>query len=316
MQKHDVIFDHDGGVDDLLSLMLLLTMDHINLLGVTITPADCYLPDATESTLKILALFGRQDVPVSKGTLHGINAFPADWRAQPKICNALPLMLRQVADEGLVTDAPAHKFIGEMLTQNEDVIVLMTGPCTNLVQACLEDPSITKSIRELVWMGGAVDVPGNVATHNHNTTAEWNAFWDPVATRELFGLGINIKLIALDATNCLPVNRAFLERLATQNSRLSDLAGQFWAATVNSIPAYEFTYFMWDVLATCDLGLEDGVITYDKVEIDVSVTEPNAGETFRQPGNGQWVNLATEVKKDIVLDYVLHQFSREPENLA
>ena len=51
--KKLVLMDHDGGVDDLLSLMLLLTMPNIDLIGVSITPADCYLAFATEATRKI-----------------------------------------------------------------------------------------------------------------------------------------------------------------------------------------------------------------------------------------------------------------------
>ena len=42
-------------------------MEHVEILGVTITPADCFLSDATESTLKILQMFGRTDIPVALG---------------------------------------------------------------------------------------------------------------------------------------------------------------------------------------------------------------------------------------------------------
>ena len=309
MQKQKVIFDHDGGVDDLLSLMLLLTMDHIDLLAVTITPADCYLSDATTSTLKILNMFGRTDVVVAKGELHGINAFPADWRAQPKICNALPDMLVQDLDESMMSGVSAHFLMKKLLSENEKVTVLMTGPCSNLVAAWELDKQIANNIHEVVWMGGAVDVAGNVAMHNHDTSAEWNAFWDPVATEKLFRLGLPIKLIPLDATNCLPVNMEFLHQLAAQKDYpVAKLAGQFWALTINSIPSYEFTYYMWDVLATSYLGVDDAAIRFETAELDVSTEEPNAGETFRKPGSGCWVDVAKEVNKDAVLDYVIRQF--------
>ncbi|MCV2885218.1 nucleoside hydrolase [Aestuariibacter sp. AA17] len=310
--KQAVIFDHDGGVDDLLSLMLLLTMEHIDLLGVTVTPADCYLSDATTSTLKLLSMFGREDVPVAKGTLHGINAFPADWRAQPKMCNALPMMLTAKANTSQISELPAHEFIATALKDADNVTLLMTGPCTNLTAAMDLDPNIKSSIKELVWMGGAVHVPGNVSMHNHNTSAEWNAFWDPIATKALFESGINVKLISLDSTNALPVDIAFLERLAAMREHaMADLAGQFWALTVNSIPAYEFTYYMWDVLATSYLGLPDGTIQFEKTELDVSVDEPNAGETFVSEGTNNLIDVSVSVNKDVVLDYVASQFARD-----
>lgn len=312
MQKRALIFDHDGGVDDLLSLMLLLTMEHIELLGVSITPADCYLSDATLSTQKLLKLFGREDVPVVQGNLHGVNAFPSEWRAQPKICNALPAMLNIDVSDMQVEQQSAADWIADTLVESaQPITVLMTGPCTNLVAALKAKPNAKSALESLVWMGGAVDVPGNVATHNHNTTAEWNAFWDPYATAELFTQDIDIKLVALDATNHFPVNIDFLQRLAKQvDYPISCLAGQFWATTINTIPSYEFTYFMWDVLATCYLALGEEALSFESIELDASVSEPNAGQTYRQAGNGQWVSVAKQVQKDKVLDYILHQLKR------
>lgn len=38
-----VLFSHDGGVDDYLCVILLTTLSHIDLLGIVVTPADCYI---------------------------------------------------------------------------------------------------------------------------------------------------------------------------------------------------------------------------------------------------------------------------------
>lgn len=310
-EKRKVVFDHDGGVDDLLSLMLLLSMDHVELLAVTITPADCYLSDATISTLKILAMFGRKNVPVGLGNIHGVNAFPADWRAQPKICNVLPDMLTQQYDPQQVSDLQADALIKSCLSTNQDVTVLMTGPSTNLIAAIESQPDIKEAIEQVIWMGGAVDVPGNVAMYNHDKSAEWNAYWDPTASQKLIASGLNIKLISLDATNCLPVNVDFLSQLAAQKHYpISSLACQFWATTINTIPSYEFTYFMWDVLATSVLGLQGNEIEFQTIKIDVATEEPNEGQTYRDPDNGFAIDVAYNVNRDAVLNYILEQFKR------
>ena len=81
-KKRTVIFDHDGGVDDLLSLMMLLAMPHIDLAGIIVTPADCFLRPAVSATQKILRFFGRSDVELSEGRLHGVNPFPRAWRGR------------------------------------------------------------------------------------------------------------------------------------------------------------------------------------------------------------------------------------------
>ena len=41
MPKQLVLMDQDGGLDDYLATMLLMTMDEIECLGVIVTPADC-----------------------------------------------------------------------------------------------------------------------------------------------------------------------------------------------------------------------------------------------------------------------------------
>ena len=38
--KKKVYFNHDGGVDDLISLFLLLQMENVELTGVSVIPAD------------------------------------------------------------------------------------------------------------------------------------------------------------------------------------------------------------------------------------------------------------------------------------
>lgn len=312
MNTKKVLFDHDGGIDDLLSLMLLLTMENIDLIGVTITPADCFLEDATLSTLKILKLFNRTGIPVAKGDLYGVNPFHYDWRAQPKVANALPLMLATPFDTSPLKPQSAQTFIADTLRQsNQPVTCLMTGPCSNLVAALTQEPQLKNKVDEVIWMGGAVNTKGNVAMHNHNGSAEWNVYWDPFAAQKLFAMGLNIKLIALDATDCLPIDLPFLEALAAHRAHpLADLAGQYWATTINAIPAYEYTYHLWDVMATSVLEIAPDAIEYQKMELDVAVTEPNQGQTIQSPGNGQWINVAIAANREKVLNYVLNKFQR------
>ncbi|MGB5593672.1 MAG: nucleoside hydrolase, partial [Crocosphaera sp.] len=49
-----VLFDHDGAIDDILATMLLMTMPKIEILGIIVTPADCYINAALNVTRKLL----------------------------------------------------------------------------------------------------------------------------------------------------------------------------------------------------------------------------------------------------------------------
>jgi len=307
-----VIFDHDGGIDDLLSLLLLLRLPYIEVIGVTITPADCYPDDALLSTQKILSLTDNTHIPVSVGSLTGPNPFPPEWRAQPKICHATPLMLRTPHDGVALMPEPAHEWmINTLAVQTSPVTVLMTGPATNLAAALAQRPSLNSTITQVIWMGGAVQVKGNVAMHDHNGSAEWNAYWDPRATQTLVDCGVNLVLVPLDATNDLPVSWDFLQQLASKNTEVSDLAGQFWAATVTAIPSYEFTYFLWDILSTCILAMPDEKMTKQKGRLAVSTTTPNAGQTYLSDTNGSEVSWVSNVDADYVRKMVIHYLSGE-----
>jgi purine nucleosidase len=307
--KLPVLFDHDGGVDDFLSLLLLLVMPGVELLGVSITPADCYPEAALETTRKLLHLLDQSQVPVSVGQYHGINAFPSAWRAQPRMLNAFPTLLTLPAEPGHVDPRPSAEVLrAQLAAATQPVTVLLTGPCSTLVQALAPDPSLASRIGQVVWMGGAVDVPGNVRTYNQNGTAEWNVFWDPIAAQQLLTFGLPLTLIPLDVTNQVPVSLAFLRRLAEQPAHpLSQLAGQFWATTIATIPTYEYTYFMWDVLATSYLAIPEA-FTVETVELDIIPTGASAGRTVRQPGSGQWVQVAKHVDTDAFYTYLLQQF--------
>ncbi|NRB51321.1 MAG: nucleoside hydrolase [Saprospiraceae bacterium] len=304
-----LLFDHDGGVDDLLSLMLVLTMNHIDLKGVSITPADCIGDYAEESTRKLLQLFSQPGVPVARGNYHGINAFPLEWRAGPMVVNALPLMINvEVAKPTEILESV--ELLAEELKKVADSIpVLMTGPCSNLVRTLQRYPELSAKVKEVIWMGGAVDTGGNVVTYNHNSSAEWNVFWDPIGSKTLFELGIPITLFPLDVTNSVPVNYSFLKDLARiAEYDAANLAGQFWATTLNTIPAYEYTYYMWDILATSYLGIPDA-FEFEEIPLTVATQAPNAGQTIRLKAGAHKAKVAMKVDKNYFYQYLLQQFS-------
>lgn len=304
--QRTVIFDHDGGIDDLLSLLMVLLMPHVRLAGVVVTPADSYLRPATTATQKILRLLNHMETPVSQGMLPGVNPFPADWRAHAYRVDALPILNESTEPLVPPITAPGHEFIAQMLRDAaEPLTMLITGPVTNLAHALTHHPELTVKVAEVVWMGGAIDVLGNVRTYEHDGSAEWNAFWDPIATHQLWQTDVPITLFPLDATDHVPVSLDFLQQLAYQRQyAVSDFAGQCWAMTLGTIPTYEYIYYMWDVLTTGYLGAPQ-LMTFRELHTEAIATPPSAGRIRPAESGGKLIRAATQVDVSQFHQYLL-----------
>lgn len=310
-EKKCVLLDHDGGVDDLLALLFVLTMEESQLIGVNITPADCYPGYAAEASRKFLDLMGHSEVEVAISQVRGIHAFPDIWRAQPQIINAFPQLLNIKKPVAPLSEQDGSQMIIRQLLQSpEPVSYLMTGPCTTLVQALQKEPAIRGKIKEIIWMAGAIHVHGNVRTYTHDGSAEWNVYWDAVSSDWLLAKNLPLIMVPLDATNLVPVRIDFLEKIARQSAfEVSNLASLCWAVTINTIPGYDYLYHMWDVLASAFIGRPQFFHTA-MMEIGVSTTLPNEGNTEEIPGNGQWVEVVQKVDRDAFYDYLLQQAQR------
>lgn len=253
MAKQLVLLDHDGGIDDYLSTLLLLTMDQVHSLGVIVTPADCYLEPAVGATRKILDLMDCHEVPVAASTARGLNPFPRLYRRDSFIVDHLPILNeRQTIRTPLVLETGQAFMVRLLREASEPVTLLVTGPMTTAATALDLAPDIESKIKEIVWMGGALNVPGNVERSiepGQDGSAEWNVYWDPIAAERVWQTNIPIVLCPLDLTNTVPVTSEFVRQLGQQRHHpLSDLAGQCYALAIPQ------DYYFWDVLATTYLA--------------------------------------------------------------
>ncbi|HAX75156.1 MAG TPA: nucleoside hydrolase [Cyanobacteria bacterium UBA11372] len=307
MAKQLVLMDHDGGIDDYLSTILLMTMEHIQPLGVIVTPADCYIQPAVSATRKILDLMGCASIPVAESTVRGINPFPRLYRRDSFIVDHLPILNERETISTPLVEEPGQNFMVRALQQApEPVILLVTGPMTTLATALDIAPEIEAKIKQIVWMGGALNVPGNVEKSieaGQDGSAEWNVYWDAVSAHRVWQTNIPIVLCPLDITNNVPVTSEFVQRIGKQRSYpLSDLAGQCYALVIPQ------DYYFWDILATAYLAHPE---FYQLREWETAiVTEGKSqGRTKIEPG-GRKIMAMDKVDTESFYSYILEQLQR------
>lgn len=307
--ERQVFFDHDGGIDDFLSLLLLLGYD-ADLMGISITPADALAEGAVPATRKILDLGGRSDVAVAEGTLEGTNPFPLEWRLECLRVNDLPVLNRRPEPLAPLSDLTGQEFLARsLLGARHPVTLLMTGPLTNLAWALDHYPNVEDRIGELVVMGGALEVGGNVQQPGHDGSAEWNVYWDPPAARRVFDSRIPITLFPLDVTNLLPVTESFRRAFGAQYEYpLSAAAGTIWALTAGWDLATGLPYYCWDTLTTSYLARPD-LCTFREVLVDVIPDGPSQGRTVVGTG-GRPAKAAVGVDAKRFYSHVLETLRR------
>lgn len=226
---HKVIFDTDPGVDDAMALLFLHHHPEIDLLGITTVFGNAEIDVTTRNALYLKREW-KIDTPVSRGA--GETFIPHRVSHEP------PKFIH--GDDGLgnigvpeVTDVhpdprPAHRFIVETVRANPgEVTIVAVGRMTNLANALKEDPEIVNLVKEIVIMGGAFDVNGNVTP-----AAEANIHGDPEAADVVMTARWPVVVVGLDVTMQTVMTRSQLadirDAAGTSRARLLFDLSQFY----------------------------------------------------------------------------------------
>ncbi|MFQ4142109.1 nucleoside hydrolase [Chlorogloeopsis sp. ULAP02] len=307
MSKQLVLMDHDGGVDDYLATMLLITMDHIELLGIVVTPADCYAQPAVSATRKILDLMGGSHIPVAESTVRGINPFPRLYRRDSFVVDHFPILNQSETIRTPLVSEPGQDFMVKALREAPEPVILMaTGPLTNIAYALDKAPDIEAKIQKIIWMGGALNVPGNVEKNwepGQDGSAEWNAYWDAISVARVWHSQIEIVMCPLDLTNNVPVTSEIVRKMGRQRHYpISDLAGQCYALVIPQ------DYYFWDVLATAYLARPE-LYQLREWETKIITSGSSQGRTKIVSG-GRKIYAMDQVDKEAFCAYILQQWAR------
>jgi inosine-uridine nucleoside N-ribohydrolase len=166
------------------------------------------------------------------------------------------------AAETLVEMARAHA---------EQLTLIALGPLTNLALALRLDADAVRMTGRIVMMAGAVDVPGNITPD-----AEFNAYVDPDAARQVFDAGLRLDLVPLDATRQTAMNRDQLH--AALARRPGPLAALIAACTEQTFRLWGYMH-LHDPLAV-GLAVDASLAQWQPARIVVG----ESGQTRRAAG--------------------------------
>ncbi|GJN37786.1 hypothetical protein PR202_gb26775 [Eleusine coracana subsp. coracana] len=172
--RKKVIIDTDPGIDDAMAIFVALRSPELEVLGLTTTFGNVHTALATRNALHLLEAVGRTDIPVAEGSHVTIK----------------------------VSSTPTHLFF---FIHRE----------VNITISAVElDPSFPKKIGQIIILGGAYSVNGNV-----NPAAEANIFGDPDAADIVFTCGADILAVGLNVTHQVVLTDADREKLEQCDSK-------------------------------------------------------------------------------------------------
>lgn len=186
-----LLIDTDTGSDDAVALLMALRHPEVRVEAITTVAGNVGLEQATRNAITTMELCGA-DVPIYMGlgkpllrphvdatSIHGDDGmgnmhYPAP-RTAARAEHAVDAMIRIIrANPGQIT-------------------LVALGPLSNVATALLRDPGIAPLLAELVVMGGAANVIGNVTP-----SAEYNIWEDPEAARIVFHSGAAVLMCGIE----------------------------------------------------------------------------------------------------------------------
>jgi len=203
-----ILLDCDPGLDDALAIFFGLGMSRaVDCDSIVATYGNAALYKTKRNLLKILSFLNKK-LPIGSGSrvplrgkalkardVHGkdgLGGLSLPFKAGPK---------DQVFKNGI------DLIIESVLSKKINTIIAL-GPLTDIARALTKSPSILKHLDEIVIMGGAVFVEGNVTSY-----AEFNFFCDPEAARIVLRANVKKRLVSLDVTRKTLLSKAHLRPL-------------------------------------------------------------------------------------------------------
>ena len=274
-----VIVDTDPGADDALALMMAMNSPDLRLEGITTVGGNATLSDTTDNALRLLEhLDGKQSaIPVAVGAGEPLQgSFTHAYHVHGAGGLGVRLPAPTVRPHGM----SAVEFIRDRAARSaEPLTVIALGPLTNVAAALESRPDLVDALSEVVVMGGAFEVPGNITPH-----AEFNIHEDPWAANAVFASGVPVTLVGLDVTRRTSMHRRDGPQWFAGASKSAHLGNRILVDRFQErADLQEFS--LHDPLAVA-AAIDPDILTCRLAEVSVVTDGEERGRTIARYGDG------------------------------
>ncbi len=291
LAKEKVILDTDMVelFDDGLAMVMLANSPEVDLLGVITVAGNTWAPEGTAYGLRQLEIIGRKDIPLAQGLRFPMRANRYETLAveraifgigvsdyvgafshpEPTSWQAFYEQTYQRKPDLSPIDTHGVDFMIEKIKQNPDqVTIAAIGPCSNLAFAIRKAPEIIPMIKRVIYMGGAIEVPGNTTP-----AAEFNWWFDPESAKMCVRAPFKEQIVVgLDVTDTVILDKQRYESVKNLPKLYPELKAMFaksWYEEKFKQNA-NATSYVWDLLVSAII-IDPSLITEETTQwLDVN----------------------------------------------
>ena len=287
------MIDTDTGIDDALALLVVLTAEEVNLIGLGSTYGNCPAHTAARNACCVLEVAGRTEIPVATGLAQP----PDSW---------VPAAAEVHGPDGLgnrswhpsLSASTRENAVQQLLRLSREhagrLELLALGPLTNIAAALQQDPEVLARCARVVIMGG-MGRPDHIAAitsdyPNYQVVGDPNTWHNPTAAEVVTTAEGNITWVGMNVTGRVHVPQAVLtDAAARQHSTAEFVAGitEYYSDFVTRTSgATKRVFTIHDTIAAS--------VLLDPKVIDEQSGQPVAVDYTRDPRGGVWATSAAE----------------------
>ena len=262
-----IILDCDPGHDDAIAMLLAWGNPDIDLVGVTTVMGNQTIEKVTRNALSVARVAGMTGVPFARGahrplvrqaevaaSIHGASGLDGPVLPEP----TLELDPRHAVD--FIVDTIMGAEVGE-------ITLVPTGALTNIALAVRKEPRIVPRVKQVVLMGGGVNVG------NWSATSEFNIVIDPEAAHIVFNEPWPLTMVGLDLTHealATPSIVAAIAAVGTAPARFVGELLEFFGETYREQQGFEHP----PVHDPCAVAfvIDPTVMEVTRVPLDIELT--------------------------------------------